>query len=46
MRYRVEMFVDGKWYEYGTYGDRNKANEVAMMVRDTRGVRTWVEEVE
>lgn len=46
MRYRVEMLVDGVWYTYGTYNDRNKANEVAMMVRDTRDVDVWVEEVE
>ena len=46
MRYRVNLFVEGRTYEYGTYSDRNKANEVAMRVRDTRGVRTWVEEVE
>lgn len=46
MRYKVEMLVDGKWYEYGTYGDRDRANEVAMMVRDSRGVDVWVEEVE
>lgn len=46
MRFRVEMWVDGKWYEYGTWSDRNKANEVAMEVRDMRDVPTRVEVVE
>ena len=46
MRYEVQMRVDGTWYTYGTYGDRDVANEVAMMVRDTRDVDVWVEEVE
>ena len=29
------------WYLYGTYADRNRANEVAMEVRNER--KCWVE---
>lgn len=43
--YRVMMMVDGQEYVYGTYADRNKANEVAMTVRYERDVWTFVEEV-
>lgn len=46
MRYRVEMLVDGKWYEFGTYRNRDFANEVAMDVRDTREVPVTIVEVE
>ena len=45
MRYRVEMLVDGKWYEFGTYRNRDFANEVAMDVRDTREVPVTIVEV-
>mgnify|MGYP006928474175 CR=1 FL=1 len=31
---------DDKWYEYGRYSDQNRANEIAMQVRDSRGC--WV----
>ena len=44
--YKVMMVFDDEAYAYGTYGDRNKANEVAMMVREQRGCETYVEEVE
>lgn len=46
MRYRVEMLVDGKWYEFGTYRNRDFANAVAMDVRDTREVPVTIVEVE
>ena len=42
MMYVVEMLVDGIWYQYGKYEDGNKANEVAVYVRDTRDVLTRV----
>lgn len=45
MRYEVKMLVDGVWYHYGTWADRNKANEVAMEVRAERRVETQVLEV-
>ncbi len=38
----VFMIVDGERYAYGTYSDRNKANEVAMQVREQRNVETFV----
>lgn len=34
---------DDRWYEYGKYSDRNRANEIAMQVRDSRGC--WVKVV-
>jgi hypothetical protein len=43
--YKVMMEIDGEWYCYGTYADRSKANEVAMVVRDERDCWTCVEEV-
>ena len=47
--FRVDMIFnfDGEIeiYEYGTYADRNKANEVAMWVRDTRECDVSVTEV-
>ena len=39
------MLVDGSAYEYGRWSDRNKANEVAMEVREERRIDTYVEEV-
>lgn len=38
MRYRVEMLVDGKWHDLGTYRNRDFANAVAMTERETRKV--------
>lgn len=43
--YRVEMLVDGVWYTYGTYENRNKANEVAIYVRNERNVEVNIVEV-
>ena len=43
--FRVMMIVDNEVYEYGRWEDRNKANEVAMIVRDERRVDTFVEEI-
>lgn len=44
MMFKIEMYVDGQWWAYGTYTDRNKANEVAITVRDERDVNTRVVE--
>jgi hypothetical protein len=44
-RFKVIMVVDDEEYTYGTYDSRNRANEVAMKVRDERGVDTYIEEV-
>ena len=43
-RYKVIMVVDDEEYTYGTYESRNRANEVAMQVRDERGIDVYVEE--
>ena len=45
-RYAVMFSVDygDNWYTYGVYDDRNKANEVAMFVRDERNAWVSVEE--
>ena len=45
--FRVMMsFGDiNEWYPYGTYTTRDRANEVAMMVRDERNCWVEVEEV-
>jgi hypothetical protein len=45
--FRVEMKFDGdaNWYPYGTYETRDRANEVAMIVREERGCEVWIEEV-
>lgn len=42
--FKVMMIVDGKSYFYGAWENRNKANEVAIEVRDSRDVETYVEE--
>lgn len=44
--FRVMMIVDDEAYAYGTYADRNRANEIAMQVREEREIETYVEEVE
>ena len=46
MLFRIVMIVDDEAYTYGTYADRNRANEIAMQVREEREVETYVEEVE
>ena len=42
--FNVMMVVDGEVYKYGTYSNRDKANEVAMLVREDREIETYVEE--
>ena len=44
-RFRVIMVVDDEEYPYGTYDSRDRANEIALKVRDERDVDTYVEEV-
>ena len=34
MTYTVYRFVDGEWYPWGTWSDRNRANEVALMLQE------------
>ena len=38
----VWMVVDGESYKYGSYSSRDRANEIAMEVREERGVQTYV----
>jgi hypothetical protein len=42
--FKVMMIVDNETYTYGTYSDRNRANEIAIEVRESRQVETFVEE--
>ena len=42
--FKVMMLIDDEVYEYGRWNDRNKANEVAMEVREEREVETYIEE--
>ena len=44
-RFKVIMIVDDEEYTYGTYESRDRANEIAMQVRDEREIETYVEEV-
>ena len=43
--FKIWMEIDGNEYEYGTYADRDRANEIAKQVGYERDVDTWVEEV-
>jgi hypothetical protein len=43
--FKIVMVIDETKYVYGTYADRNRANEIAMQVREERGCDTWVQEV-
>lgn len=42
--FKVMMIVDNETYTYGTYSDRNRANEIAIEVRASRQIETFVEE--
>jgi hypothetical protein len=43
--WEIVMEIDGEEYTYGKYSDRTRANEIAMQVRDERGVSVSVYEV-
>lgn len=43
--FKIWMVIEEEEYCYGTYADRNRANEIAMQVRAERGCDTWVQEV-
>lgn len=43
--FKVIMIIDNEEYTYGTYRNRDRANEVAMEVREWRGIDTYVTEV-
>ena len=40
--YKIIMVIDGEEYLYGRYTDRNKANEIAIKVREERNCETYV----
>lgn len=42
--FTIYMVVDGNEYAYGTYENRNRANEIAMQVRESRNVEVYVAE--
>ena len=42
--FKVMMLIDDEAYEYGRWNNRDKANEVAMEVREERGLETYIEE--
>ena len=41
--FRVMMVIDDNTYEYGRWNDRDKANEIAMEVREERGIKIYIE---
>ena len=43
--FRIIMIVDGIEYTYGTYENSNRANEIAMEIRDARGIDVYVQEI-
>ena len=43
--FRVMMIVDGIEYVYGTYSDRDHANDVALWISYERDIDTYVIEV-
>ena len=44
--YTIIMTIKGRDYIYGTYADRNRANEIAMDLRLTRDIEVGVYEAE
>ena len=42
--WKIVMEIDGEEYTYGKYSDRAKANEIAMQVRNERGISVSVRE--
>lgn len=44
--FKVMMIVDGQAYVYGTYNDRERANEIAIDLRVEREIDTYVVQVE
>ena len=43
--FRVMMVIDGEAYEYGRWNDKDTANEVAIEIREERGIETYIEEI-
>ena len=45
-RYQVIMLIDWQEYLYGTYDDRDRANEIALQVAQERNIYTEVQIVD
>lgn len=43
-KWEIVMVIDDVEYIYGADNDRNKANEIAMEVREDRGIDVYVRE--
>lgn len=43
--FEIVMVIDGTEYRYGTDSDRNRANEIAMRVKEERDVEVFVKEI-
>ena len=43
--FKVIMVADNEEYTYGTYSNRDRANEIAMEVREQRSIDTYMTEV-
>ena len=51
MQAKIIMLIDDEEYVYGTYSfntsaEKNKVNELAMIIRDERECYTYIKEVE
>lgn len=44
-KFVVQRYVDGAWWTYGTYTSRDKANAVAMWLREMND-EIWVQVIE
>lgn len=42
--FEIIMIIDGIEYKYGSDSDRNRANEIAIKVREERNIETYVKE--
>ena len=43
--WQVILCVEDEEYVYGTYNDRNKANEIAIQVRDIKNINVVIKDV-
>ena len=44
MGYEIIMVIDGQEYIYGMDRNRDRANEIAMEIRNRRGIWVYVQE--
>ena len=45
-KYEIMMVIDGDEFVYGADSNRDKANEIAMQIREQRNIETYVREKE